>query len=257
MSAPKAYYQDLSKYTLSATSTDTAYPLANLQTYFARDQWKSNSLAANQSLVIDFGAAVAIDFCVIENHNLATSHGSGNIYLQGADDSGFTTNAVNAVTDLTTAVTPKLFVFAAITRRYWRLYFDSTGNLGAKPEIGNLFLGAALAFGSEYEFGAKRDNAGYATTRAAALDGSLRTAQAIGGRKRFELQFTVQDNTFATAFRTFHETVRGGLRPFYFLDADGTTMRYVLAPDYSPIVADRYNKNSLQSLVLETQLASW
>lgn len=257
MAAPKAFYQDLSLYTLSATSTNASYPLANLQTYFARDQWRSANTNANQALVIDFGAARYCDFLVLENHNFPSAYSSVPFILEAASDSGFTTNLVTVVEDLDTfgASVPVHQVFAAVSRRYWRINFGSAV-LSAAPQLGQIFLGSAFSFGSEYEFGAKRDNRVFKTSIVEALDGSIRTAQAFAGRRKYELQFRLQSNTIIASWNTFVDVIRGALRPFYLLDVDGTTIRYVHAPDAVPVTADRYDQNSIQSLTLVTQQVS-
>ena len=89
------------------------------------------------------------------------------------------------------------------------------------------------------------------------VDGSMRTSQAYGCSKKIEVQFKLVDNTTSAAFKALHAIVRGGLRPFYFLDADGTSLFYVLlTSDYNPVELFRYNQNNTASLVMEEQLAT-
>ena len=89
------------------------------------------------------------------------------------------------------------------------------------------------------------------------LSGEIRAAQAIGGRGVYELRFMLQDDTLRSDYQTFMKLCRGGLRPFYFLDSDGTTIRYVHAEDYVPIRKQRYGRSDIARLRLVTQQADY
>lgn len=256
MTAPKFYPAALEGYTLSATSTQAAYPLANLQTYFAADLWKSDALTANQSLVINFGAPRSINFIVIQAHNFEAVLADVGIRLQAADDSGFTVNLATIISvGLNASTDPHIVEFDPLTKQYWRLYFESVGALAAKPELGNLFLGTSLAFETTYEFGYRAVSPSYATSEGVALNGAIRTSQAVLGRRLWDLRFRLQDATFQAAWETFHATVRGKLRPFYFLETDGTSLYYVhLDSDYNAPSPQMYGRADLD-IRLKAQLA--
>jgi hypothetical protein len=91
------------------------------------------------------------------------------------------------------------------------------------------------------------------TYRVTALNGITRTSQTFGGRKLWELNFVLQDNTFVTAFQSFMSTIRGKLYPFFFKDVDANLTRYFkLDSDYQPLTGRRYNINDLETLKLKT-----
>lgn len=256
MSFPKFVFSDLSDYTLSATSTDGSYPLTNLQTYYEADQWRSASTADNQQLAIDFGAAVSIGALAIANHNFTSITSDGSISLQGADDSGFTTNVTTPTSSLKSASDPYVFTFTAVSRRYWRIFFASTIGVTPAPRLGSFFLSAGLIFPTTYEFGGRRGAPRFQTSFSRNLDGSKRGAQAFGGSKVFEIQFRFFNDTVRSSYINFLGTVRGELRPFYFADADDAVYYVHLLSDYQPTTDDMYNLNSLEKITLEEQLAT-
>lgn len=256
MENPKMLAQDLSRYTLTATSTNASYPLTNLQTYFAADEWRSDSTAADQYLNIDLGAARNVSAIVIGTHNFDLL-GADKVSLYGATAANYS-DEVKEVDDLAVATDPNWFPFTQVTKRYWRIKFAlAVGSLSVEPALGNLYLGDELEFSSQYEFGAVQDDAEFQTTKAVNLSGEIRAAQAIGGRGVYELRFMLQDDTLRSDYQTFMKLCRGGLRPFYFLDSDGTTIRYVHAEDYVPIRKQRYGRSDIARLRLVTQQADY
>jgi len=264
MAAFKLFSAILSTHTITATGSNASYPLTNLKTYLARDQWRGANTTAPQYLNLDIGAVngvAGIDFMVIENSNFATLEGgSGTVTLQQDDNSGFT-SPTDVVTDVfggETAAT--LYEFASVQARYWRLEFD--GTLAAAPALGQIFLGKTLDFddmgngGNGYDFGAIRDAAQFETSRGPSLDGTLRASQVTLGRRVWELPFSLLSDAFAATFNAWHDKVRGGLIPFYMLDMDGATMRYVhLSEDYHPITKRHYNQNDIDVIKLIAQQA--
>lgn len=251
-------YQDLSRYTLSATSTDASFPLSNLQTYYADDLWKSASTSA-QTLVLDFGAATSCDYLVLENYAFGNAD---SVVLQGANDSIFTsgvTTVIGAGTidpAVTPSPNPAYFSFTATSRRYWRLSVAiATPPLAAVPYVGNIFLGSKLDMGYSYDFPYVSLNKIFSTVSAEALDGRLRTAQSFGGRTIFELKLTNLPDTTKTSFQTFINTVRGALRPFYFLDYNSSIYYGHFDGDYIPMETQRYNLNNVK-FKIKSQLVS-
>jgi hypothetical protein len=254
----RIYYRRLADYTITASgSSATGYPTANLKTYLARDIWKSNSTANAQTLAIDLGSAQAVDSIVLDSWNVASML---DVDLEAADDAGFTTNKVLLVNNLVTTspfvndTTRDIHEFNSVTKRYWRLLWNDAN--GTAPQIGQIFLCTRLQFPFPYDFGFKRDIARFETVRKTALDGTLRGSQATKGRRVWELKFALHTDAFAALFNTFQQTVRGGLFPFFFVDIDGTKIRYMLhEADEQPIQGDAYNLNTIETLTMLEQLA--
>jgi hypothetical protein len=257
MANPVAYGVKLEDYTLGATSTNASYPLANLQTYFAADKWQANNTSAT-NLVIDFGAARSCDYIIIENHNLNTANISGGenvVALEAADDSGFTTNKVTVLDDVRSSSSPVKWTFNAVSKRYWRLAAPAAT---AAIYVGNLYLGTAFSFGSPPEYPFRLGDPQYATSEAVALNGAIRMSQPFLARYYYDFKFRLQSDTVKTNLITFLQTVRGKLRPFYFLNPiDGTTLWYVhLDSDFNPADVINYGLNDILTFRLKTQLVS-
>lgn len=249
---------DLSTYTLSATSTDSSYPLTNLQTYFASDTWKSASVAANQTLVIDFGVSTACDFIVLENY---ASGNADSVVLEADTVSNFAsaTTVISAGTidpSLTPSPNPAYFTFSSVSRRYWRLKYNlSAGSLAAVPYVGNWFLGAKMDFGYSYDYPYKSKDKKYETVEKVALDGRIRTAQPYAGRQMFEVKLSLLNDATKTNFQTFVSKVRGKLRPFYISDVDNAVYYVHFDGDYMAMDTIRYQLNNVP-IKLKAQLVS-
>ena len=233
-------------YTWSA-GVNSSFPVSNLATYFEADLSKSNATTADQYITIDFGSAVACDTLIAVGHNLG-SISADTVLLEADDNSGFTTpETIVASITVATATTPIKETFASKTYRYWRIKFDAAGPLLTAPQFGNIFLGTRLTFDTTYEWDFSKAVPEYSTAETVSLNGDIRMSQSYAGRKKWDLLFRLQSNTFATSWDTFIGTVRGKLRPFYFVDVDGTSINYVhLDSDYTDLKRFRYNQNNIR-----------
>lgn len=105
------------------------------------------------TVVIDLGTARGLKGFALLNHNFAIqTGGTGTVKVEGADDSGMSTNLVTAKAATTlsaemsaNAMDPKnkdhVLQFAAVTKRYWRLTFAWSGG-----SITNLTFGELYAY---------------------------------------------------------------------------------------------------------------
>ena len=249
MANPLFLATDLSAVTVTASvAANASFPLTNLQTYFSSDAWKS-STNTNQSITFDFGAAIACDTIVLDACNMSSlSLTTAN--LEYSTDNSTWSTAV----DLKTLGTGGWVQFTTQTKRYWRInyVFSSTTNA---PTIGNWFIGTRFDPGFPYNNQYKNSNRKYETNEAIALDGRIRTSQAYTGRKTWEFDLTALTDSVKTSFQTFYLTTRGKMRPFYFLDTDGTTLTIVhFDMDLDPSTVMRYNINDLKKIVMKGQL---
>lgn len=249
-------YQDVSLYALSATSTDSNFPLVNLQSYYPDQVWKSASTGA-QSIVIDFGSARACDYIVIDNFSFGNAD---SVILEAANDSGFSSGLVTPIPGGTifagTDTIPNYFSFSSQTKRFWRLRLTiASPPLANAPYIGNWFLGAKLDWGYPYEYPYKNAARKFATKEGTALDGRLRMAQTYSGRRTWAFDMMNIPDTTKNLFVTMYGVIRGRLRPFYFVDVDAVSTSLVhLDLDDDPTETQRFSLNDMKKLVLKAQM---
>jgi hypothetical protein len=249
-------YQDLSLYNLSATATDSNFPLVNIQSYYPDQIWKSTSTGA-QSVTIDFGAAKQCDFIVLDTYSWGNAD---SVILECANDSGFTSGLVTAIAGgiiyAGTSVTTDYYSFASQIRRYWRLRLTiASPPLANVPYIGNWFLGSKLDWGQTYSYPYKNTNRKYQTVETTALDGRLRMTQVYAGRPYWEFDMSNLSDAVKALFQTMYGVVRGKLRPFYFVDVDGATANLVhMDLDYDSTETRVFNVNDVKKLILKKQL---
>jgi hypothetical protein len=204
------------------------------------------------------GSALTADSIIIDNHNLTSVSCSYAPVLLGADDAAFTTNVVEAAV-LTTVDDETCYkTFDSISKRYWRVKYSSSAALDEAPRIGNIFIGSAMEFTTPYDYGYKIENPEYATNEKTTLSGIKRSSQYYKGRLVYEINFRLQSEAFRTQFQNFVKAVRGRMYPFYFIDTDGTTVRYMnLTSDYVPVSVPYNGYGDIESLVMKTNLSTY
>lgn len=261
MANPKILYTDLSLLNFAPGLTDAAYPATNLNNYILSSTWKSSATTENQ--VVDFTSSLSqsCNTLVIDNHNLGSL---GNNYVGigfYTSSNGVNWNGVGDIVLSGGYITPStiLYEFPAVNSRFWRIYITGGNPFDVKPSIGNIFLGSALEFTTPYDGGFKIENTEYKTTEFVTLSGTTRTSQQYKGRIVYELKFSLQTDALRTAFQTFIRSVRGRMYPFYFIDTDGTTIRYMnLESDYVPVVASNATgRYGIESLIMKTNESTY
>lgn len=260
MANPKIYAQNLGRYSSLAASagSNASYPLTNLQDYLRASMWKSAATTSGQYLTVALDIARECDFVIIDNNNLYEA--GVTLEIEAADDAAMTVNKV----DLYQGNVPQtqsydginmtsLIEFeAAATKQYWRFTFTGSP-IGDEPTIGNLFLGKLLEFSFPFDFGAKAGDSSFQTVVGRSLSGTKRASQAVGGTRLFRIRFTLISDAAAALYRTFHDTIRGALRPFYYSPDGGTTLYYVSnTKDYSPVTMYRPGQNNIEEMEMET-----
>ena len=250
MASPKIVYTDQSTMTYYALGGTTT----NLNSYEPTDVWTSTVTTQNQHLYVDLGTAQTVGAVVLDNHNINSLTLDIGLSISGSTNGTSWTDIVTGLNSIT--ADPYIYTFTGVSYRYVGINFKSTAPLDTEPIVGNFWVGNPLTFTTAYNWGYNIENAEYATNEMTALNGTIRSSQAFAGRIIYEVQFTLQGNTFATGFKTFHRGVRGSLYPFYFLDADGSTVRYMHIEDYTPITVTRYGQNDV-SLRMRTHLSTY
>jgi hypothetical protein len=249
MANPKIVYTDLSAITYTATSTDGAYPLTNLNDYRPNVYWRCGAAPSNPSyLNLVFATPQYIDTVVLgEVHNLKTSIGATIPVYYKTYPGGVDTAFGNLLTTVDSASVAVVKTTAVLTQQ---IYLDISNVGTQKVQINNVFAGTSVKFTTAYNWGFKKEDAEYVTNQVVTLGGNTRSSQNYAGRLKYELQFTLQDNTLRSAFQTFHRAVRGSMYPFFFIDVNDQ-IRYMKVEDYVPLTGTSYGRNDV-SLTMQT-----
>lgn len=133
-------YQDqVRDATLTASSEQTNHPVENLADGFTFDFWKPSS-TGSQTVVVDAGEAVTVDYVAIAAHNLS-SESAGDVVVAYSDDDSAYTTAYTLSNSSITDDSPILIHLASRSHRYWRLTVNADSTDLA---IGVLFVGELL-----------------------------------------------------------------------------------------------------------------
>jgi hypothetical protein len=253
MGKGRFYWTRLEDYLISTNhDEDPDYPLANLKTYLATDEWRSSSNAEGQYLAIDFGQALLKNFIIIENHNLDVV---GPLRVRAADDEAFTLG-VTTLVDSWEADDDSLIrlEFDEASKRYWRIEFLAEGTLSEVPRIGQIYLGYYFEFTFPEEYGAVMGDASFETNETTALSGLIRGSQEYAGRLLIEMTYVLVSTADRDAFRTFFNGVRGKLTPFYYLFPDDETLAFMLFDvDVLKFKDYAFNLHNPETLVMKSQ----
>jgi hypothetical protein len=233
----------------------TGYPAAYLSTYYQNEQWRSLTSASGDYIAVDLGTGADASRnrsgIAVVNHNWSGIMATGYIQITASDTSDFSGGNVTALQPLSTLTDPLLvpFTSAYSTKRYWRVQF--AGNMNWAPRAGQIFFGEIVDFGFPYDLPYQSGGREFRTTSREMLNGLIRTHQTSLGRRTFKLTFKGEkggiSDTVKTAWRSLYSRVRGPLRPFAMLDADGTSAYYVhLEGEDDPLDTFRYNVNSIE-----------
>mgnify|MGYP001451690323 CR=1 FL=1 len=270
MAFPKIYYTDLSDYQIINIDEVTS-TTANLLNYFTDELWVSPN-NNNQIMTIGFSVAKTCDYLLLDPF---ISEGNlSYIILAGADDAAMTINAVTVIDYMSLdiiAAGPLIIKFNETTKKFWRLTFLGWNT---PPSAGNIWIDKSLTFTSSYQWDYSKEDASYVTNEFVALNGKIRTSQKYDGRLIYDLKFSLQDDTLRSTFQTFIKTIKGKLRPFYFVD-DGYvyagngnpghnyyinvgTIRYMhMDSDYTPLNTRFYGKHDIGTLKMKTKYSNF
>ena len=210
----------------------TGYPLTNLQDQYKNTYAKSNTTVQNQTINIDLGTSVAIDYAGFLTHNF-TSVGATTIPLQYDldDDVGFGT-PIDADADVTTAdgtfSYTSFTTVGSTTKRYLKLKFAKGSALSAAPYIGQIFLGTKFTHAYNYSIG-NTEETGYEVITQRSWDGTDSAYLQYTTSRRYwgSVKFQIITSAYKTNFDTWFQSVKGGYRPFMMSTDSGTTWYYV------------------------------
>lgn len=133
--------------TLTATSSATGYPVANIHNMIEVNKWKATSTAVQRIAIDTFSVDTQADSLVIgSGHNLATI--GATITLQKSTTGAWTGEEVTVVTGFAATAGAILKEFTQTTSRYWSLYISGTLSAAAEIDISVLCNKAELDYAS-------------------------------------------------------------------------------------------------------------
>lgn len=255
MSVPQILYYDQSSVTVSVSSGSGE---DNLLDYQRETTWSNGNTGKDSWIRFDYGASVSMSAIAIDSHNWSGLADIG-VSLKCSSTSDFSSDIVTITNglDLTKSGSySSWYSFSKTGRRYWRLQFASSVALTAIPSASMVVIGDPVTFEDYYENNYEAGNKAFDTAVVTALDGTVRTSQPFNGHVVNRLSFQVQSDTVRSSWKTFIETVRGRLYPFFWRDPLEQVLLYMtLTKDYSPAIKSRYNQNAI-SVEMRTKYLS-
>jgi len=219
---------DLSASALTALTSDTNYPIENVQDQRLTTVWHSTALTA-QTVIIDFGAAVSITTAAIMGHNI-TSAASVITVAGGTSASVFATAET-----LTFSEDMILKFFDAQSYRYWKFTVDNQGNADGYISIGRLWLGTYIQISptslDDFTVTKRRsDNVAYGRNR-------QKFASTGVGWREFELTFPKTGGSVLSNIISMYDDV-GQHSSVIFCNFDSLTDYPLVLPCYCSIQED-------------------
>lgn len=143
------------------------------------------SASTSQAWKFDLGSAKALVGVAVLNHNLYSLSPSATIKVEGADDSGFSVNLVEAKAASTVASASidrkdTVLQFPSVTRRHWKITASwspsgvcSVGELFALQSVTSLSRASAYGSGEGLEFAVASHSTQVGEIRSALLGGPI------------------------------------------------------------------------------------
>lgn len=177
------------------------------------------SASGGTSIVIDLGSAQNVSVVAILNSNIASAT-SPTIVVEGADNSGISTNVFSAkaaTTPATTAPRQKdhALQFASTSRRYWRITWAWTGTFALT--VGEFFMGVSTALTRTTVWG-PGEAEGYRVTRFETGSGDVRSHFIAGPVRSRTVTFEDLDETERNEVLAMWRASRGGATKTLWLE---------------------------------------
>jgi len=117
---------------VSASSQAVGFPASSVTNPLTYERWLANPSDSDPTLTIDIGAQQDINYIGIGAHNIV-----GDVVVESSPD-GSTWSVVTGGTSPAGRSRAMMFIFNAVTARYWKI------KLGAAAEIGVVYIGRVL-----------------------------------------------------------------------------------------------------------------
>jgi len=137
---------DLSGTTVTASSSATNNPIANLQNIWPTYTHRTSSLGSPDFWKWDLGAAANVDYMVLWNHNLTSG---ATLAFQGHTSDDWGSPGVN-VTPTYNAEYLVHKLASTTSKRWWRVTATNAANPDGYVEAGHAFLGSYFEFTRTY-----------------------------------------------------------------------------------------------------------
>ena len=205
--------------TITASTSATAYPSANLKLLPVSKHWRSTGVTS-EDLQIAFDAAYAINLLGVINHNLTSA---ATITVNG----GATANPGGG--EYTTTITYREFdafklLAAAQTWRYWKFIFADAMNPDGYIKVGIPVLGSATTLGFHWRHGSEfADEFVNVFTRSS---GGAVYAENIYGIIKHTFRFGPLTVANMATLRTLYRVLKGSASPLFVIPESQTNDGY-------------------------------
>lgn len=129
------------------TTTATGYATTSMVSGRQSNVWRSDT-TATQYVYIDMIVAASIDTMVLHNHNI--SSGATVTVQYDTDDDGWADSSETSHATFTHREGSMYVTFSAISRRYWRIKFQT---LNANLQIGEFVVGSITQMDKAFRWG--------------------------------------------------------------------------------------------------------
>ncbi len=256
MSSMKFYAQGIEDATVTATSSDSLYPVTNLQLRSRRNYWKSASYG-DQYITFNFATSKTFDFIYIDKNNFSDLANSDiqSITLQKYNGGAWT----NVSTISLASNNPVITTFSPFTEATGdvRLFINDNGSNAVYPQINFILMGEMISDERFFpDFGATNINKNLGLVVHEAINGNksaVRITQVESSKVRgkFDRTFKILTDAQFNELNRIYTDTSEMLYPFALSDYDDT-LRFVRINTESYLEQMRYNiRNSTTLTFME------
>ncbi|MCK9603945.1 MAG: discoidin domain-containing protein [Candidatus Omnitrophica bacterium] len=231
---------------VTASSSDSEWPIANLQNIWPTYYHKTSSLGAPDFWAWDLGSALPVSYVVLWNHNIRSA---ATVKLQADDspDYGSLVEDITLVYGTHRDATKIVYRFSSpVTLRYWRIIATDAGNPDGYHRAGHAFLG--VPFQPRYSY-ARKSGAVIDPSTILLSDGGQPSVYEKDAYETFTYEFSAATPAdLATLIASFKVLKKG--HPFFLIEDDADRLntihyvRHMVDFNYAPM-AGRYKSFSL------------
>jgi hypothetical protein len=140
--------------TITASESNSFYPVSNLQKLSTTDAWRSNNATGTKTIVFDLGSAKTVDTCVVVGDNYNRVLTATTLLIEGnaTDSWGSPSFSQSLVISANEAIASALFTDKSY--RYWRISATHTGSYisFSKVFLANQFTYSDNGFDINFNF---------------------------------------------------------------------------------------------------------
>jgi hypothetical protein len=213
---PIFLFESVETATLTASAGSAAgYGTENLQDRIWSTLWQAAATTQNQTLLIEYAAAITMDALLIADSNLA-SLGLTSLLVEAYVAGNYTT-----VLTLTSFASEPLYneLSAAVSTTKLRFTMQKGSALSIAPQIGLIFAGKKIST-LALENGGQRGFESSASVRTA-VNGQRRGVSTAADREKFQFNFLSKRVVDEAEWFRLVRGANGMEKPFWYRDFDG------------------------------------